>query len=97
MCERKAENYSAGTSLVIISYPRSSLPKMVEPAGTQEAELGPEGFGALMKGDGFRGVKRIPRCSVLLLEMDFMMKILHVALSNAMYDLSLSTCRGQSR
>lgn len=49
MCERKAENYSAGTSLVIIPCPRSSLPKMGEPAGTQEAELGPEGFGALVK------------------------------------------------
>lgn len=72
MCERKAENYSAGTSLVIISYPRSSLPKMVEPAGTQEAELGPERFGALGKGDGFRHVNRISRCSVLLLELDFL-------------------------
>lgn len=45
---------------------------MVEPAGTQEAELGPERFGALDKGDGFRDVNRISRCSVLLLELDFL-------------------------
>lgn len=72
MCERKAENYSAGTSLVIISYPRSSLPEMIEPAGTQEAELGPERFDALSKGDEFRDVNRISRCSVLLLELSFL-------------------------
>lgn len=44
MCERKAENYSAGTSLVIISYPKSSLPKMVEPAGTRRLSWGQRGL-----------------------------------------------------
>lgn len=45
---------------------------MVEPAGTQEAELGPERFGALGKEDGFRDLNRISRFSVLLLELDFL-------------------------
>lgn len=37
----------------------------------QEAELGPERFGVLSKGDGLRDVNRISRCSVPLLELDF--------------------------
>lgn len=72
MCERKAENYSAGTSLVIISCPRSPFPEMVETAGTKEAELGLARFGALSKGAGLRDVNRISRrYPMLLLELDF--------------------------
>lgn len=54
VCEREAENYSAGTSLVIISYPRSPLPKyiyflpQVPLPGTEEAELGLLRFAALI-------------------------------------------------
>lgn len=40
MCERRAENYSAGTCLVIISYTGSPLLKMVQSADTEHAELG---------------------------------------------------------
>lgn len=40
MCERRVENYSAGTSLVIISYTRSPLLKMIESSDTEDAELG---------------------------------------------------------
>lgn len=72
MCERKAENYSAGTSLVIISYPRSPLLKMVEPAGTKEAELGLARFGALSKGTGSTDINSVSRrCPMPLLELDF--------------------------
>lgn len=58
-------------SHVIISYPKSPLPKVVEPAGTEEAELGLARFGALSKGAGLRNISDISRkCPMPLLKLD---------------------------
>lgn len=88
MCERKAENYSAGTSLVIISYPRRSLPEMVEPAGTLSWDQ--RGLMYSVKETDLEMSTEFPDVQYYFWSWAFsVMKILHVALSSAIYDLSL--------